>query len=273
MTVRWRNHFIFTMKQTYKAIRYAFATRRAWWFTASSRSRERFARTTLGSFWLGLSNLFSITALAIVYGTVFKVPNFREYCVYLGIGLVTWNAIATSLISAPNILRANANNIKNTNIHPIFYTLDEWSFQIQTFAQSFILVLLALAFFNPYLIVHFFSVSILPLINLLIFIYWVPLIICLIGASYEDLFQLIPIITQLAFLLSPILYRKEALGSADWIATLNPLYQILNLFRESLIQGKLGLVQNIIFLVINLCGIALSVHILESKKFKLPLYF
>ena len=81
------------MKQINKTIRYAFKTRRAWWFTASSKSRERFARTTLGSFWLGLSNLFSITALAIVYGTVFKVPNFREYAVYLGIGLVTWNTI------------------------------------------------------------------------------------------------------------------------------------------------------------------------------------
>ena len=190
------------MKKTHKAIRYAFATRRAWWFTASSRSRERFARTTLGSFWLGLSNLFSITTLAIVYGTVFKVPNFREYSIYLGIGLVTWNAIATSLTSAPNILRANANNIKNTNIHPIFYTLEEWSFQIQTFAQSFILVLLALAFFDPYLIINSLSTAILPLVNLLLFIYWLPLIICLLGASYEDLFQLIPIITQLMFFLS-----------------------------------------------------------------------
>ena len=197
------------MKQINKTIRYAFKTRRAWWFTASSKSRERFARTTLGSFWLGLSNLFSITALAIVYGTVFKVPNFREYAVYLGIGLVTWNTIAGSLTSSPNILRANASNIKNTNIHPIFYTLEEWSFQIQTFAQSFILVLIALSFFEPSLISNLLSVSIIPLLNLLVFIYWLPLIICLIGANYEDLFQLIPIIVQLMFLLSPILYRKE----------------------------------------------------------------
>ena len=80
-------------------------------------------------------------------------------------------------------------------------------------AQSFILVLIALSFFEPSLIGNFLSVSIIPLVNLLVFIYWLPLIICLVGANYEDLFQLIPIIVQLMFLLSPILYEKEALGS------------------------------------------------------------
>ena len=50
----------------------AWRMRRAWWFTATARSRARFARTFFGSFWLGLSNLLSIAALALVYGTVFK---------------------------------------------------------------------------------------------------------------------------------------------------------------------------------------------------------
>ena len=59
--------------------------RRAWWFTATARTRARFARTFFGSFWLGLSNLLSIAALALVYGTVFKVQDFNTYVVYLGI--------------------------------------------------------------------------------------------------------------------------------------------------------------------------------------------
>ena len=33
--------------------KFAFKSRKAWWYTATSRSRARFARTTLGSFWLG----------------------------------------------------------------------------------------------------------------------------------------------------------------------------------------------------------------------------
>ena len=44
-------------------------------------------------FLVGFSNLLSIGALALVYGTVFKVQDFSTYVVYLGIGLVVWNGI------------------------------------------------------------------------------------------------------------------------------------------------------------------------------------
>ena len=56
----------------------AIKLRKVWWFTAWSRTEERFARTSLGSFWLGLSNLLSISLLSVVYGTVFKVDNFKN---------------------------------------------------------------------------------------------------------------------------------------------------------------------------------------------------
>lgn len=252
------------------SLRYAFKTRRAWWFTASSRTRERFARTTLGSFWLGLSNLLSIGALAFVYGAVFKVENFRSYAVYLGIGLVTWNTIAGALQSAPNLLRTNAGNIKNTNIHPIFYTMEEWSFQVQTFAQSFGLVLIALTIFNHSLIFNLATAGLIPLINLLLFIYWFPLIICLVGASYEDFFQLIPIVVQLMFLLSPILYKKESLGAISWTATLNPIFRILSSFRDAIITGDANLTYSSFLLISNCLGVLLSVRLLENKRKSLP---
>ena len=82
-------------------IKFSFETRKLWWFTATSRTRARFARTALGSFWLGFSNLLSITTLGIVYGTVFSVTDFNSYLIYLGIGLVVWNAICSSISSAP----------------------------------------------------------------------------------------------------------------------------------------------------------------------------
>ena len=84
-------------------LRDAWRMRRVWWFTATSRTRARFSRTLFGSFWLGLSNLFSIAALATVYGTVFKVQDFNVYVVYLGLGLVVWNSLGAAISSAPNL--------------------------------------------------------------------------------------------------------------------------------------------------------------------------
>ena len=41
--------------------------------------------------------LLSIAALALVYGTVFKVQDFNTYIVYLGLGLVVWNGISSAI--------------------------------------------------------------------------------------------------------------------------------------------------------------------------------
>lgn len=258
------------MSSVLKTLRYAWVSRRAWWFTATARTKERFARTALGSFWLGISNLLSIGVLATVYGAVFKVKDFGTYVVFLGTGLVIWNAIASAVQSAPGLFRANAGNIKNTNIHPIFFTLEEWSFQVQTFFQSFGLVLLALMFIQPSLLLHLFTSGLLPLINLLIFLYWLPLLLCLLGARYEDLYQLIPIAMQLMFLLSPILYQKEALGALGWTADLNPLYRVLSNLRHALIQGELKMGQTLIVLFINLIGVLTSLWLLERQRRELP---
>jgi len=244
--------------------------RRVWWFTATARTKARFSRTFFGSFWLGLSNLLSIAVLAAVYGTVFKVQNFQEYVVHLGLGLVIWNAIASAVGSAPNLFEHNASHIHNTNTNPVFYTLEEWAFQIQTFGQSFLLVALGLSFFEHRIFLNLLSSGFFPLVNLVIFVYWVPLLVCILGARYRDLYQLVPIVLQLVFLLSPILYEKKNLGPLGWTADLNPFYQILNPLRHSMIDGDLLGWQVCIGLVLNILGLIISVSLLNRERHQLP---
>jgi lipopolysaccharide transport system permease protein len=266
----WKSRYPFTMNSTTDALLYGWKSRRAWWFTATARTQDRFARTALGNFWLGLSNLLSVAVLGVVYGTVFNVESFASYVVYLGIGLIIWNAIAASVQSAPALFRSNAGNLKNTNLHPIFYTLEEWSFQVQTFIQSFALVILVLSIFQHNLLVNLVTAGILPVINLLLFIYWFPLLLCLAGAHFEDFYQLVPIALQLVFLLTPILYEKKALGALSWTANLNPLYIILSSLRHSIIRGNCDIPRSLQLLAINIAGIFLSVAILERQKKIIP---
>ena len=259
-----------TMKAAANALQYGWNTRRAWWFTATARTNERFARAAIGSFWLGLSSLLSIAVLSVVYGTIFKVNNFNSYVVYLGIGLVLWNTIAAAIHASPNLFRANSANIKNSNINPVFYSLEEWAFQTQTFSQSFGLVVLALMTFQPNILWHLFGAGILPLLNLLLFIYWFPLLISVLGAHYDDLFQLIPIALQLIFLLSPVLYQKEALGAIGWTADINPLYQIVSNLRLAMIKGEVKLEQALLILLLNLLGTGCTLVLLERQRRHLP---
>ena len=248
----------------------AWAMRRVWWFTATARTKARFVRTIFGSFWLGLSNLFSVAALAFVYGAVFQVQNFNEYVVYLGIGLVVWNTISSAIASSPNLFEHNQAHVHNTNLNPVFYTLEEWAFQIQTFAQSFFLVVLVLSYFQHNLFLNLIIFGWMPLLNLFLFLYWCPLFVCLLGAKYRDLYQLVPIALQLIFLLSPILYIKENLRSLVWTANINPLYLILSQVRNSLMNGSIELNTNVFLLISNMFLSWLALKFLNRERANLP---
>lgn len=255
---------------TLATLQEAWRMRRVWWFTATARTRARFVRTMFGSFWLGLSNLFSIAALAAVYGTVFKVQDFNTYVVYLGLGLVVWNSLGAAIGTAPNLFEHNSVHVHNTNLNPVFFTLEEWAFQLQTFAQSFLLVVLALSWFQHDLVLNLICFGWLPLLNLALFLYWLPVLVCLLGARFRDLYQLVPILLQLVFLLSPILYKKANLGPMAWTATINPIYQVLSPVRDTMMQGRVSLSAGLVLLAMNIFGVFLAVRLLNRERHKLP---
>tara|TARA_X000001036_G_scaffold438260_1_gene485622 strand:+ start:1389 stop:2174 length:786 start_codon:yes stop_codon:yes gene_type:complete len=251
-------------------IKFSIKSRHLWWFTATSRTRARFARTALGSFWLGFSNLLSISTLGVVYGTVFAVQDFNSYVIYLGIGLVIWNSICSSIASAPILFVNNRSNIQNLKLKPIFYVLEEWAFQIQTFFQSFFLVFLVLLFFNKSLLYNLIFSSWIPFLNLFIFLFWFPLIIALISLRFSDFAQLVPIVLQLTFLISPILYRKENLGDLNWIVNINFIYVLIDSLRSSLINSDVNYNLQFLILLINIIGFLLSIIYLGFQTKKIP---
>jgi len=258
------------MNPILESFRQAWKLRSAWWFTATSRTKARFARTLLGSFWLGLSNTLSTAALAAVYSIVFRVKDFNHYIVFLGIGVVVWNSISAAIGSAPSLFEHNSNNFKNLNIHPVFYTLEEWGFQLQTTIQAFLFVFLFLSFFQHSLLINLLLYGLLPMLNLFLFIYWAPVIICILGAKYKDIYQLIPIVLQLVFLLSPILYPKSNLGPIAWIADFNPFYRVLSPVRQAMQDGSISYSSFFVVLLMNLIGLAVALRMLTKHKAQLP---
>lgn len=270
MMGRLKVQSVSTMDNIYKAIIYCWRTRRAWWFIASAKTRERFARTSLGSCWLGISNLLSVTVLGAIYGTVFKVEKPGEYFVYLGIGITVWNTISGAVMNSQGIFRSCASRIKNTSQHPIFYTMEEWAFQLQTFAQSITVVILVLTVFQPNITLNTITAGILPLANIALFLWWAPVMLAIIGSRFEDFYQLIPIVVQILFLVSPILYQREALGKWGWTADVNVLYRLVSNARHAMMTGEIKIVQVGLLLAANLACSAITILALERQKRKLP---
>lgn len=251
---------------------YAIRTARAWWYSAWLRTLARFSRTYFGSFWLGLSNLLSVLLLSVVYGAVFKVEDPYGYAIYLGIGLTVWGLIGQSITSGCSLFGSRRDQLINNSMPAIFYCLEEWAFQVQTFAQAFIVILAATAIVRPAILFNCVVSLWLPLANLYVFSLWAIMLMSVLGSRFKDLGQLVPIVLQLVFLISPILYRKESLGEVGVFAQANPLYRILAPVRDAVINGRIHLSSEIVVLFLNLCVVILMAAWLKRLRHKLPLW-
>jgi lipopolysaccharide transport system permease protein len=239
---------------------YPIKTFRAWWYSASLRTHARFQRTLLGSSWLGISNLLSVLVLAFVYGVLLKVPNPRHYFLYVAVGLTVWQFISTIISTSPTLLRDHKEKLLNTTTHPIFYFLEEWAFQIQTFIQAWAIVIVILAaFIHPSLLWQGVFQAALPILNLFLFCIGLQIFFALAGLLFQDLYQVVPMLLQLTFLSSPVLFSKVNLGEHQWLANWNPLFLILAPVREAAIEGHLSVGNQIFVLLVNLFACSLLV--------------
>jgi len=92
------------------------------------------------------------------------------------------------------------------------------------------------------------------------------------GARFRDFYQLVPIVLQLGFLLSPILYDKKNLGHFGWTADFNPIYRILSPLRHALLQGEVNISQSLAVLAFNLLGLYLALWLLGRDRKELPFF-
>ena len=130
--------------------------------------------------------------------------------------------------------------------------------------------LLALSFFQSNLLINLLLYGWLPLVNLFLFLFWAPTIVCLLGARYRDFYQLVPIVLQLVFLLSPILYKKDNLGALSWTANFNPIYRILSPVRHTLMSGYIQWSSGFVMFLINVAGFYVAIYWLNRERPNLP---
>ncbi|ABM76893.1 Hypothetical protein P9303_01381 [Prochlorococcus marinus str. MIT 9303] len=251
---------------------FVLRTARAWWYSAWLRTLARFSRTYLGSFWLGLSNLLSVALLGAVYGAVFNIANPWDYVVYLGLGYTIWGFISLTVISASTLFSTRRDQLINNSLPAIFYCLEEWAFQVQTFAQSLVIVMIPILFIKPMLWLHALTSIWLPLINVLLFCFWITALMAVLGSRFKDVAQLMPILMQLTFLLSPILYKKEGLGSMAFVADLNPFYRILAPLRTALIDGDVYFRAEFATLFVNIILILIACYWLKRVRYNMPFW-
>jgi lipopolysaccharide transport system permease protein len=184
---------------------------------------------------MSLSTLIMLIGLGLLYGTLFKL-KLSNYLPHLAVSLIVWQWMAGFINESCATLTSAEGVIRQMRLP---YTLHA----------------LRVAFRNSFVAAH--SLPLIPIVFLIFgqvpgpeALLAIPglvliginmlaggLLLGMICARFRDIPPIVANAVQLAFFVSPILWKPELLGDAMVWMALNPFYALLETVRGPLLEG------------------------------------
>lgn len=214
-------------------LKQSIASWRLWTLLGWIEIRQRYARSRIGPFWLTISMGVLIGSLGVVYGTLFGQP-MRDYLPFLAASLVLWGLFSQTINEGSLAYINSASYIRQMSTPKLIYMFQViWRNLIVT-AHNFVIIIGLLLIFG----VKDWEVLPLFIPALLIFLlnaFWIAMVAGLLSARFRDLPQIISALLQVAFYITPIIFRPNALNRFAFIVEYNPLAYLIEVVRGPLI--------------------------------------
>ena len=207
----------------------AFRRHHLWLWFGLLDIRMRYRRVVLGPWWVSMSTAMMVGALALLYSRIFQL-EVASYLPHLAIGMVVWTLISTQISDAANAFIGFAHAIHQVRIPLPAYLLRILVRNLLMLAHNSVIVLLALIISGT----HLSPATLLVVPGLLLVcatLFGLSLALAILCTRYRDLQQVVVVLLQLLFLVTPILWKPESLGADAWLASINPLFHLIEMVR------------------------------------------
>lgn len=205
--------------------------------------KEKYIGTGLGKFWYILSPIITIFIYTVIFSDFMKikmniVDNSYAYSIYLVPGLLAWTSFSTIIARLNNSFFEKSNLIKKINVP--MYAL-QLGIAITEFFIFIISILLGIGFLllvdQPINITFLWLLPV--MIMQTIFVFSLGVILSLFAPFFKDLREAVPIMLQLWFWMSPIIYMKEMIQDKyPYILILNPFYYFIQVYQDIFLYSK-----------------------------------
>jgi lipopolysaccharide transport system permease protein len=210
-------------------------------FVVSSIYNEfsaRFASSKLGGFWLILNPLMQVLIYALILSNILstKLPGIDSkysYTIYLMAGLLFWSLFSEVITRCTTVFVEKSNLIKKMNFPRIALPSIVLG---SCLLSNFILLLCILVIFL--FMGHPPSLSMLLAIPLLLLVtaalaVGLGLILGVLNVFIRDISQAVPIILQIWFWFTPIVYPENIVPESyqTWLK-LNPIYKLITAYHD-----------------------------------------
>jgi lipopolysaccharide transport system permease protein len=223
----------------------------------------KYQNTSLGLAWSLLSPLLLLLVLYFVF------YNLRQHDVnfvqYLLVGILTWRFFTAATSSSLPVIKRNVGVLSNIVLPSEIFVFIKNLSALISFTLEFIilipLVALLTGAISPYAILF-------PAVHLLFFLiaFGISLILASLYPYFRDLAEIWPVLMQLGFFLCPIIYPLSIIPeSFQKIYLMNPVTQVMIIYRDLILGGTLPSLASICYVLIFGIGTVIAGHFLFSK--------
>ena len=194
--------------------------------------RKRYRRSLLGPFWITVSVGTFILGLSFIYAPLVG-GDMKSFLPFIAFGFIAWQFISQLLMDGCNVFIANGPIIQQLRAPLSIYIYQTVWRHLIILAHNFLIyVVVAVAY------------GIWPSFQTLLVIPGI-LLVCINGMSfgmlfgtlcarYRDIPPIVTTITQMMFLLTPILWRPDQVPGREFVYELNPFFYLVQVIREPL---------------------------------------
>src|SRR5262245_32423277 len=202
-------------------IREGIASVHLWPMLGWMEIKQRYRRSMIGPCWLTISYGAMVAAMGPLYGRLFQ-QDPAVYFAYFAIGFVVWLLIQNLLIDGCNAFIAAEGMLKQTRLPLTVHVLREVWKNLIILGHNLVIVVAVLYFYWPGLTWH---IVLVPFGVLAVAVngVWFGMLFGLLCARFRDIPPVINSLVQVAFFLTPIMWRPEMLRGYQWAAEWNPL--------------------------------------------------
>ncbi len=216
------------------------------YFILSSIKNElqvRFIRSKLGSLWMIIHPLMQVLIFATILSEVLaaKLPgidNKYAYALYLMAGILCWTLFAETIGKSVSIFVDNGNLLKKMSFPRICLPFVAAGIMLVNNLMLLVAIFVVFAMLGHFPDAQAWWLPLLMLLTLA-FAMSIGLLLGVLNVFMRDIGQVVPVILQALFWLTPIVYHITILGeNVQRMFKLNPLFPLVTSYQNVLLFGK-----------------------------------
>ena len=195
--------------------------------------RLRYRGSMLGPFWLTLSTGIMVGSMAMIYSTLFHM-DLQEYLPFLAVSQVLWAFLAVLASDSCTGFTAAEGLIRAVRLPYTLYATRVVLRNLVVLAHNLLVIVVVFAAFRVW--PGKVLILVLPAIAL-----WladalaITLLLGAVCARFRDIPPIVASVMQMAFFITPVMWRPEQAGAHQWMLIFNPFYALLEIMRAPLL--------------------------------------